>query len=197
MAKNTEKKSRFVAFLRAINVGGHVVSMAKLRAQFEALGFEDVETFIASGNVVFSSPSKNAAALEKRIEDRLATALGYEVKTFLRTEAEVAAVAGYRPFTAARRKSAGALCVGFLAQPLDQSAVTALMALRTDNDDFHVNGREIYWICRTGQGASKFSNMLFERMVKARTTFRGMNTMTRLAAKLTDASGAAERGRRS
>jgi uncharacterized protein (DUF1697 family) len=190
MAKNMEKTTRFVAFLRAINVGGHVVSMARLRAQFEALGFEDVETFIASGNVVFSSPSKNAAALEKRIEDRLAAALGYEVKTFLRTEAEVAEVAACKPFTAARRKAAGALCVGFLAQPLDPTGVKALMALRTDDDDFHVNGREIYWICRTGQGVSKFSNALFERMVKARTTFRGMNTMTRLAAKLTDASGA-------
>jgi len=190
MAKDREKKPRFVAFLRAINVGGHVVSMATLRAQFEALGFEDVETFIASGNVVFSSRSKNAAALEKQIEDRLAAALGYEVKTFLRTESEVAAVAGYKPFTAARRKSARALCVGFLAQPLAPTAVKALMALRTADDDFHVNGREIYWICRTGQGASKFSNMLFERMVKARTTFRGMNTMTRLAAKLTDRAGA-------
>jgi uncharacterized protein (DUF1697 family) len=185
-----EKKRRFVAFLRAINVGGHVVSMATLRAQFEALNFEDVETFIASGNVVFSSPSKNAAVLEKRIEDRLASALGYEVKTFLRTEGEVAAVAGYKPFTAARRKSAGALCVGFLAQPLDRTGVKALMALRSDNDDFHVSGREVYWICRTGQGESKFSNMIFERIVKARTTFRGMNTMTRLAAKLTGASGA-------
>lgn len=190
MAKNREKKSRFVAFLRAINVGGHVVSMATLRALFEDLGFEDVDTFIASGNVVFSSPSKNPAALEKRIEDRLAAALGYEVKTFLRTEAEVAAVAGRKPFTAARRQSAGALCVGFLAEPLDATGVRALMALRSGNDDFHVNGREVYWICRTGQGKSKFSNVVFERMVKARTTFRGMNTMTRLAAKLTDASGA-------
>ena len=50
---------RFVAFLRAINVGGHVVTMDQLRAAFQELGFDDVETFIASGNVIFSSPAKD------------------------------------------------------------------------------------------------------------------------------------------
>ena len=80
-------------------------------------------------------------------------------------------------------RSAGAVCVGFVAEPLDRTAVKALMALRSDIDDFHVHGREVYWICRTGQGDSKFSNMVFERMVKARTTFRGVNTIVRLAAK--------------
>ena len=97
---------RFVAFLRAINVGGHTVTMAKLRVLFESLGLEDVETFIASGNVVFSSPAKNLAALENRIEDHLAASLGYEVKTFIRSDAEVAAVARHKPFSEARTRSA-------------------------------------------------------------------------------------------
>jgi uncharacterized protein (DUF1697 family) len=63
---------RLIAFLRAINVGGHTVRMAMLRALFEELGLDDVETFIASGNVVFSASAKNVPALERRIEQHLA-----------------------------------------------------------------------------------------------------------------------------
>ncbi len=67
---------RYVAFLRAINVGGHTVKMDYLRMLFEALGFSNVETFIASGNVIFDSKATSAKALEKRIEHCLAEALG-------------------------------------------------------------------------------------------------------------------------
>jgi len=58
---------KFIAFLRAINVGGHVVKMDQLRRFFEALGFANVETFIASGNVIFESKSKDPAALQRQI----------------------------------------------------------------------------------------------------------------------------------
>jgi uncharacterized protein (DUF1697 family) len=70
---------RYVAFLRAINVGGHIVKMDALRRHFASLGFDDVETFIASGNVIFQSRSTAAAALERRIEACLEERLGYEV----------------------------------------------------------------------------------------------------------------------
>jgi hypothetical protein len=57
------------------------------------------------------------------------------------------------------------------------------MALKTEIDDFHVHGREVYWLCKKRQGESTFSNLRFEKFVKARTTFRGVNTIARLAAK--------------
>ena len=98
---------RYVAFLRAINVGGHTVTMAELRKQFGAMGFTDVETFIASGNVLFSAPSRDSLALARRIERQLHAALGYEVHTFVRTDAEIAAVATHAPFTATRSSVAG------------------------------------------------------------------------------------------
>ena len=174
---------RLVAFLRAINVGGHVVKMDALRAHFEALGFTGVETFIASGNVVFSSRTKNLTTLERTIEKRLHASLGYEVKTFVRSCADVAAVAGHKPFAALAMKNAASLNVGFLAAPLDAAAMKALTALKTDIDDFHVNGREVYWICKLRQSESTMSNMRFEKVVKVSVTFRGMNTIARLTAK--------------
>lgn len=174
---------RLIAFLRAINVGGHTVTMAALRQEFEALGVKDVETFIASGNVIFTSRATDVAALEKKIETRLRASLGYEVATFIRTDAEIAAVAGYTPFTDAKRGAAGALCVGFLSEPLGAAAKRTLMAFTTDVDEFHTHGREVYWLCRTKQSDSTFSNTRFEKAVKARATFRGINTVVRLAAK--------------
>jgi uncharacterized protein (DUF1697 family) len=158
--------------------------MAELSRLFEALGFKEVETFIASGNVVFTSPARDLAALERRIEAQLHESLGFEVKTFLRTAAEVEAIARYEPFPAAQRESAQALNVGFLAQPLSAEAGKALTALKTAIDDFHLNGREVYWLCRKRQSESDFSNMVFERAVKVRTTFRGVKTVAKLAAKL-------------
>src|SRR5262249_7266007 len=89
---------RVVAFLRAINVGGHTVEMARLRQLFEKLGLADVETFIASGNVIFAAPKGSIPALEKRIAAHLEKSLGYEVATMLRTPAELAAVLGHNPF---------------------------------------------------------------------------------------------------
>ena len=174
--------ARYVAFLRAINVGGHVVKMDALRRQFEVLGFENVETFIASGNVIFQSGAR-AEALESKIEVQLAKSLGYEVKTFLRTDSEVERIAAYEPFAAARVAAARSLNVGFLNRPLDKRGQTALMTFRSVNDDFHVDGRELYWLCKTGQADSSFSNLKFEKTVGCRSTFRGLNTIRRLAAR--------------
>ncbi|MBI3568008.1 MAG: DUF1697 domain-containing protein [Gemmatimonadetes bacterium] len=174
--------ARHVAFLRAINVGGHVVKMDRLKALFEELGFDAVETFIASGNVIFRS-SATGSALERTIERRLLDALGYEVRTFVRTDVEVAEIAAYQPFTAREVEAAWSVSVGLLAEPLGASAVRALMALRSEVDDFHVRGRELWWKCLVGQGESKFSNVAFERAVGAAATFRGVNTVRKLATK--------------
>ena len=145
---------RCIAFLRAINVGGHVVTMAELRRLFGSLGLTDAETFIASGNVLFTAGTRSLPALERKIEARLERALGYEVKTFIRTHGEVAAVAAHRPFPATRVRAAGAFSVGFLRAPLGAPARKALQGLKTDIDDLHVYGRELYWICTKRQGES-------------------------------------------
>ena len=174
---------RLIAFLRAINVGGHTVTMDKLRQEFETLGLMEVETFIASGNVIFTPRSLDVVTLEKKIEARLCASLGYEVATFVRTDAEVAAIARYQPFKAAQIDGAGAFCVGFLQCPLDAAGARALMTFRTEIDDFHTKGREIYWLCRKRQSESTFSNANMERKLKIRSTFRGINTVVRLAAK--------------
>jgi uncharacterized protein (DUF1697 family) len=174
---------RYIAFLRAINVGGHTVKMDVLRQRFGVLGFANVETFIASGNVIFETPAKNTRLLEKKIEEHLRSALGYEVATFIRTEAELAAVARYQPFSPAMMKTAQALNVAFLADELDAASQKKLLALKTDIDDFHVQGREVYWWCKQKQSESKFSNVVLEKTIGQVATLRGINTIQKMAAK--------------
>ena len=174
---------KLIAFLRAINVGGHTVTMERLRTLFEEAGCERVETFIASGNVIFESRARNLEALERKLEQHLHRSLGYEVKTFVRTVAEVAAVAAYRPFSEESSRSAGALSVGFLAAAPAPEAARALLELRTELDDLHVHGREVYWRCAGRQSDSQFSGAVFEKTLKARATFRNVNTVARLTAK--------------
>jgi len=174
---------RFIAFLRAINVGGHTVKMDHLRQLFESLGFSGVETFIASGNVVFETTSKSAKALERQIEHRLREALGYEVATFLRTGAELAAIANYKPFRPSELAAAAALNIAFLAEKLDDKSKQKLMALRTEIDGFHVHDREIYWLCRKKQSESTISNAVLEKTLGRPSTLRGANTVHKMAAK--------------
>ena len=175
---------KYIAFLRAINVGGHnTVKMDFLRRLFESLGFSNVETFIASGNVVFESTSRNAQALGREVEESLRQALGYEVATFIRTAAELAAVANYKPFSQSDLDGAAALNIAFLADGLDDKSSQRLLALRTDIDDFHVHGREIYWLCRKRQSGSKISNAVLEKAIGQKSTLRGANTIKKMAAK--------------
>jgi uncharacterized protein (DUF1697 family) len=104
------------------------------------------------------------------------------VKAFLRTAPELIAVAAHRPFPDRRIRAAGAFCVGFMARPLEPAAKRLLSALKTEIDDFHVHEREVYWLCKKRQHESRFSNVVFEKALGARITFRGAATVQKLAA---------------
>lgn len=174
---------KHIAFLRAINVGGHNVKMEELKKLFERIGFKNVETFIASGNVIFETKSKNLTGIEKKIEDHLLKSLGYEVSTFIRATSDLAAITNYKPFKETELKSALALNVAFLKEPLTAGQKKNLTTFKTDIDDFHVNGKEVYWLCKKKQSESKFSNTSFERTLKVQATFRGMRTVIKLSNK--------------
>ena len=174
---------RYVAFLRAINVGGHTVKMDYLRMLFEALGFSNVETFIASGNVIFDSKATSAKALEKRIEHCLAEALGYQVTTFIRSTKELAAVARYKPFAAEPEDDETVLYIGFLASSPGDAVKQKLLSFITEVDDFHLSGREVYWLRRKKMGESAFSGARLEKSFGMQATFRNSTTVRKIALK--------------
>lgn len=179
MGKTVE---RYVAFLRAINLGGHRrVRMDHLRILFEDLRFGDVATFIASGNVIFSTERDDAAALEARIEKKLKQALGFEVTTILRTAAEVAAVARKDPFDLAAVAAPPPVMVLLLRTAPDRSARQRVLSYRSLSEDFHVDGREVYWLSRAGIQQSASGGAFAKGLEPA--TMRNVTTMRKLAAK--------------
>ena len=173
-----------VAFLRAVNVGGHTIRMADLRTSFEKVGFEGVATFIASGNVLFDSAEADDEKLERVIERALEADYGYPIETFVRSMGELAAVTERDPFDRKDPASDGrSVYIAFLGRRPTTEAAKRLVALATDDDTFAVVGREAYWLRRGGIGTSRFSAGFLEKTLGMPATLRGLPTITRLLAK--------------
>lgn len=173
---------QYIAFLRAINVGGRFIKMAALAEHFRSLGHSDVSTYINSGNVVFHSGSKSPERLAAALEAGLAPLMGFETAAFVRSVPQLGAVVERAVAYKAAVPAGGDLNVAFLKAPLDQTQQAALQLLRSDIDDFAHAGQELFWICRRKQSDSKFSNAVLERKLRLVTTFRRVSMLERLAA---------------
>lgn len=180
---------RFVAFLRAIKVASRFVPMADLAAHFRALGYRNVSTFINSGNLVFDARSRSAAAVAAAIEDGLAPLLGFGSDAFVRSVNDVHAVAERATALRSAVPAAGEVNVAFLARPLRDDQRAALLQLRSALDDFVVEAAEVYWVCRTRQSDSRFSNAVLERKLGLRSTMRRSSMLHGLSARLRSATG--------
>jgi len=172
---------KLIAFLRGLRLSARAVTMDYLRTAFEAEGFERVEVFLATGNVVFDGDAEDIGGLELAIDAMLIDALGFEVTTFIRTDAEVRAIAHHKAFMPALIKTAAAYNVAMFREELDAAAKDTVLTFRTPGEDLQVRGREIYWLSGKKPGESEISNAVFELAVGRPSTLRGMKTMKELA----------------
>jgi uncharacterized protein (DUF1697 family) len=175
---------RYVAFLRGMNLGGRRIKNEELRTHFEAMGFEEVATFRASGNVVFADGGgESEAKLAKRVEAELDERLGYDVPVFLRSVEEVAAIAAREPVDPkAVEESEGKLQVSLLQKKPSAASRRKVLALATDEDLLAVEGREVYWLPSGGLLESNLDLNAIEALV-GQDTRRTMGTMEQIAAK--------------
>ena len=175
----------YLAFLRGINLGKRRIKMDQLAARFVELKFIGVETFIASGNVIFSSKVADRGKLEKQIQDHLKASLGYDVDTFVRTRAEVAAVAALRPFAQTDMEDpANTVHGGFFAEPLSAGQRRGLAACRAETDEFRVEGRDYYWLCRRikSHESKIWASPELKALKLPSSSMRNLTTMRKLAA---------------
>ena len=128
--------------------------MSQLKELFEKMGFDEVETFIASGNVLFSSRQRTRSEMETRIARRLEDSLGYAVDTFIRTAEEVVAIGKAKMFPD-DGETGVTIHVGFLREELAPAVARKLGAVRTAEDELRAGGREYYWLCRVRTPDSK------------------------------------------
>ena len=172
----------YIAFLRGINLGRRRVKMDELRGFFEQLKFTRVATFIASGNVLFSDRTTDTDALRAHIEQHLAKTLGYSVDVFLRTPAEVAAMAKLRPFADTDLAVPGHVVYAvMLHAPLSPAVQRKVLACATGVDHLRFVGRDLYWLCRIRSSDSIVWTSPQMRALKFPTnTMRNMNTIEKL-----------------
>jgi len=174
---------RFAAFLRGINVGGRRMTNERLAGCFERIGLDEVATFRASGNVVFSAADGDVAELTVRIEQGLETALGYEVATFLRTKPQVLAIARHEPFDPKLlAASNGKLQVALLSRKPTAGARRKALSHASEGDRLAIRAAELYWLPAGGMMDSELD--LDElAMILGPTTIRTKGTIEQIAAK--------------
>jgi uncharacterized protein (DUF1697 family) len=178
---------RFVALIRAINVGGHTVKMSDLKQYFVDMGFKNVSTVIASGNVIFETTPVRAAdreRLQAKITTTLSGILGFEADTFLRTPAELRAIAERTPLDAAHAANpSSVLYVSFLRDRQRAEATTMLKALNNSVDEFVLDGLELYWLQKRGNGESQTKPAQMAAIITGPATNRNITSVRRLAEK--------------
>jgi uncharacterized protein (DUF1697 family) len=167
--------TRLVALLRGVNIGAHQVAMADLRAEFESLGHTRVDTYIQSGNVVFTAgpqldPAGIAAALAARF--------GFRIPVLLRSAAELRRVVNANPFPSV---AGTRLHVAFMADPVAAGADGSLDREQFLPEEFAVDGSEIFMHLPGGMARTKLPAYL-ERRLRTSFTVRNWNTVERLAA---------------
>ena len=171
----------YVALLRGVNVGGKMVSMAKLREMLDSLGFEDVQTLLQSGNAVFRAAATPAAKLEQQLEAATAKYLGITCDYHVRTAAELQAAIDANPMTAQAEKDPSRFTVTFYKAPLDKAAVKAAQAAIDGPEILRAAGRHLYMYYPNGQGRSK-AGVVVGKALKVQGTARNWNTVLKLAA---------------
>lgn len=173
------RRQTYVALLRGVNLGSrNKVSMAALREILGRLGYDDVQTYLQSGNAVFRSGVR-AAEIRKRVERALADDLGVDAAVVLRTAAELGRIVAANPF-AEREEDPKKLLVTFLTATPKAAAVRALDPNAFAPDEFHVTRREVYLHCPNGYGRTKIGNAFFERELGVVGTNRNWRTVTAL-----------------
>jgi len=175
---------RVAAFLRGMNLGRRRITNPELRRHVEALGFADVATFRASGNVILTAPDDDQLdAVARRLESGLREALAYDVAVFARGADQVRAIAALQPFTADELASSkGKPQVMLLRQAPAAAARRAALALAPEGDRFVFEAQELHWLPAAGLSDTTLDlNALAKLLGPA--TVRTKGTIEQIAAK--------------
>lgn len=170
--------NKFAAFLRGVNVGGHhIVKMEDLRSMLKSLGFENVKTYIQSGNAIFETPEKNADDLAEKIEQKLLVSLGFEVRVMLRTIAELEDAARHNPFSESDDIK---VHITFLSAKPDDEKKRAVEALGNELESFRIRNRELYGSLDKNVKKPLFTNNFTEKHLKLSGTTRNPRTLAKM-----------------
>jgi uncharacterized protein (DUF1697 family) len=168
---------RYVAFLRAVNVGSRRVVMATARAVLEDLGYQDVASYVNSGNLLFSTVGKTEE-LESKIRTSLESEFGFELTTFVRTAKEVQKLVDEKPFRLASQDT------HFVLLPLKRMSANeqkAVLNMANEHDELLISGRDVHWLIHGRSTETTLGPIQWARALPGNpTTARNMKMLSRL-----------------
>jgi len=171
----------YIAMLRGVNVGGHKrMKMDELRTSCEALGFEKVQTYVQSGNVVYKTAKQAPISLSKKLADRIVKDFGFSASVITRTGDEIGKVIQDNPLLKEKGIDVERLHVTFLSEVPSAVALKTLDGLPQKPDQFCCLKKEIYIHCPNGYGQTKLTNNLFEKQLAVVATTRNWQTVNSL-----------------
>jgi uncharacterized protein (DUF1697 family) len=171
----------YIALLRGINVGPHKrMKMEKLRASCEALGCQQVKTYIQSGNVVLQATKLSAPSLTKRIQERIVADFGFSSDVILKTREELQKIIKGNPLLKEEGVDSSKLHVVFLSEAPAAEAVKKLKALTLAPDRVRHSGKEIYFYFPNGVSGSSLWKHNLDRVLSVTSTMRNWNAVNKL-----------------
>jgi uncharacterized protein (DUF1697 family) len=170
-----------VSLFRGINVGGNqLVRMEALKGLHTSLGLDDVQTYIQSGNVVFTSDDADVAQIQKNIEDGFAQTFEFSVKVMVRTANQLNAIIGNNPFQEQAMRESNRIIALFLESYPISTALEDIQKTYKGPEEIHIIGKEAFIYYPEGQGRSKLTNVFLEKKMKTAGTARNWNTVLKL-----------------
>ncbi len=175
---------KYIALLRGINVGGNrIIKMADLREMFAGFGYDNVQTYIQSGNVIFEAPSVDCEELANTIQAQLAAELGYEVTVFVRTGQMLHDIAAGNPFPDVEISKDRMLYVTFLQGSIDSQMHDAIVAESNEIDLFEARTDEVYALHYRTPGKVPDFDKMIRKITAVATTTRNWNSINKIIAK--------------
>lgn len=167
----------YISILRAINVSGQkVIKMDALKRMYESLHFENVRTYIQSGNVLFSSAEADPKELESIISAKIQAEFGFEVPVLVLSIETLEKIVQDNPFAEGNGKDIAFLHVTFLADsPVDYDLESILQKKQRD-EEIAITSKAVYMYCPHGYGKTKLHNSFLESKLKIPATTRNWKT---------------------
>ncbi len=171
----------YISLLRGINVSGQkIIKMDALRHMYEALGFEQVQSYLQSGNVIFQAAEINTLELAERITAQIANTFGFDVVVLVLTTETLREIIQNSPFAGDATKDNANCYVTYLERLSTSGAVESITSKALPEEKICFTDRAVYLYCPKGYGTSKLSNNLIESKLKVRATTRNWKTTVEL-----------------
>ena len=175
--------NQYIALLRGINVNGHKkIIMTELKAHCQKIGFQNVSTYIQSGNIIFTS-DKNKDCLSKLLKDKIKQEYAFDVPVFIMSREALATAFQSNPFEHIDIASAGnKVLISFLHKRPDESKTVLLHNFLKPSEKLVIKENYVYLHCPLGQGKSRLSNNFIENKLAVSSTTRNLKTIAKLLA---------------